>query len=220
MFTQFNNSQDYNCEKLTKVEENMTYSKSFNLILCALLLNVFLITNALAEGSIRTLPAVSKDSKASLMQALQERKSLRNYNDTNLNLQVLGDLLWATWGINRVDGKHTIPTALDKQEIEVYVALEDGIWLYEPKKHAIIRKQKADLRSKAGGGAAVLIYAAPDDKFAPYHVGSLYQNAGLYAASMNLGNVVRMSSVRNLRDILVLPKGYKIHMVQSIGYVD
>jgi len=210
----------YNCEKLTYMEENMTYTKSFSLILCALLLNAFLITNVLALGSVKTLPAVTKDSKVPLIQVLQERKSTKKFSNTPLSAQVLGDLLWATWGINRANGKHTIPTALNRQEIQVYVALEDGVWLYEPKNHTIIRKSKDDLRPLLGSGAAILIYVAPDDKYAPFHVGSLYQNAGLYSASVNMGNVVRMSPVKKIKNALALPEKYKVHIIQAVGYAD
>lgn len=198
----------------------MTYSKSLSFILCTLLLNAIFIGNALAAANVKTLPEVTKDSKVSLMYALQERKSSRNFNNTQISPQVLGDLLWATWGINRADGKHTIPTALDKQEVLVYVASEDGIWMYEPKNHTLIQKSKDDVRSNIGSGTAILIFAAPDNKFGPFHVGSLYQNAGLYCASVNLGNVVRMTAVKKVNDLLDLPKGYKVHMTQAVGYTN
>lgn len=195
----------------------MTYYKALGFILCTLFLNSLLIGNALAAEVITTLPSVTKDNQVTLIQALQDRKSSRKFNDTEISPQLLGDLLWATWGVNRADGKHTIPIALNKPEILVYLALKDGVWLYEPKTHTLIQKSQNDVRSTMGSGTVFLIYAAPVNKFAAFHVGSLYQNAGLYCASVGLGNVVRMT-VRKINDLIPLPEGYTIQMVQAVGY--
>jgi hypothetical protein len=101
----------------------------------------------------------------------------------------------------------------------LYVVLESGVWLYEAKEHALIRALDKDVRSKFGNPPLVLLYAAPkDDRFAGMHVGSLYQNAGLYCASAGLASVVKATGADALNKELTLPAGYTIYIVQPVGW--
>jgi hypothetical protein len=132
----------------------------------------------------------------------------------------LSDLLWATWGANRPDGKRTAPTGHNKQDVAVYVVLESGVWLYDGKQHKLELALDQDCRDKFGNPPVTLLYAAPArEEFAPMHVGSLYQNAGLYCASAGLGNTVKYSVVSALDGLLPLPAGYKVYMGQTIGRI-
>jgi len=62
--------------------------------------------------------------------------SVREFDPTALKLQDLSELLWAANGINRPDeGKRTAPSAMNAQDIDIYVLMESGIYLYDPKEH-------------------------------------------------------------------------------------
>lgn len=171
-----------------------------------------------ADDARKELPPAVREGGKPLMQALAERKTTREFADTPLSAQVLSDLLWATWGVNRADGRHTAPTARNQQKMLVYTALPDGIWRYDPSKHVLIREKTEDMRARLGGGAAVLIYAAPEDAWSSMHVGALFQNAGLFCASAGLGNVVRASGIKAMEGVLTLPEGYAVRMTQAVGW--
>ena len=176
---------------------------------------------ATAAGPDRlSLPKPDTTGGKPLMQALAERKSTRAFSDNPIPEQELSNLLWAVWGVNRpTQGLHTAPTARNARALAVYVVLESGVWFYEPKDHALSQALNKDVRSKFGNPPLVLLYAAPkDDKFAGMHVGSLYQNAGLYCASAGLASVVKATGVNALDGELTLPKGYIIYIVQPVGW--
>ena len=97
------------------------------------------LTQAAEKTTRMELPAPTKSGGMPLMQALNERHSSKmNYSGAPLSPQQLSDLLWATWGINRADGRRTAPTAMNRQDVRVYVALENGVWQYDAG-HALIK---------------------------------------------------------------------------------
>ena len=172
-----------------------------------------------ADGEKWNLPKPATEGGKSLMEALAQRRSNRNFSDKPIAEQTLSDLLWATWGINRPDGKHTAPTAKNTRELAVFAALENGVWLYEPAANALTKVLPDDTRSVFGGAPLSLIFAAPaNSEFSGLHVGSLYQNAGLYCASVGLANVVKISGRDALDGKLALPDGYKVFIIHSIGW--
>ena len=73
------------------------------------------------------------------MKALSDRHSDREYADKELSLQDLSDLLWAANGINRPDGKRTAPSALNKQDIDIYVIMKEGAYLYDTKTNSLLQ---------------------------------------------------------------------------------
>ena len=80
------------------------------------------------------LPEPKLDPSKSLAQVLKDRKTLREYSAGNLSPQVLSNLLWAAWGINRADsGRRTAPSALNRQEMDVYVTTSEGSYVYDAK---------------------------------------------------------------------------------------
>lgn len=166
------------------------------------------------------LPAPDKTGGMPLMQAFAQRHSTKKgYSGAPLPAQQLSDLLWATWGVNREDGRRTAPSALNRQEVQVFVALENGVWRYEPA-HALVKVLDGDWRSKLGGGSLVLLFAAPtENKWSGMHVGSLYQNAGLFCASAGLGNYVHASNASALDGKLPLPEGWSVLIAQTVGIV-
>ena len=176
------------------------------------------VTHAADKAVRMELPAPTKSGGMPLMQALNERHSSKmNYSGAALSPQQLSDLLWATWGVNRPDGRRTAPTAMNRQDVRLYVALENGVWLYDTG-NALIRVLEGDWRGQMGGGSLTLLYAIPQgNEWGGAHVGSLYQNAGLYCASAGLGNFVHVSGLHALDGKLPLPDGWKIFIIQTVG---
>ena len=176
------------------------------------------LTQAAEKATRMELPAPTKSGGMPLMQALNERHSSKmNYSGAPLSPQQLSDFLWATWGVNRADGRRTAPTAMNRQDVRVYVALENGVWLYDAD-NALIKVLEGDWRGQMGGGSLTLVYAIPQaNEWGGAHVGSLYQNAGLYCASAGLGNFVHVSGLHALDGKLPLPDGWKIFIIQTVG---
>ena len=97
------------------------------------------------------LPKPEKDGGKSVLAALQDRKTTRNISDKKLPLQTLSNLLWAAFGVNREIasfGKpgRTAPSASNSQEIDLYVALSEGVYIYEAVPHQLIPVVAGDYR--------------------------------------------------------------------------
>lgn len=190
-----------------------------------------------AEGESIVLPAPQTTGGKPLMQALNLRQSMRNFNEKQLPLQVLSNLLWAANGINRPDlGKRTAPTAMNSQEIDVYVAIESGLYFYDAKVNQLKCIVAKDLRAATGGQPFVakapvnLIFVADllkfkrgDDKmkefFSATDTGYISQNVYLFCASEGLATVVRGGLDRDaLGKAMNLKPEQKIQLVQTVGY--
>jgi hypothetical protein len=172
-----------------------------------------------ADGEKWNLPKPVAEGGKPLMEALAQRQTNRNFSDKPISEQTLSDLLWAAWGLNRSDGKHTAPTARNTREIAVFAALANGVWLYEPSENTLTKVLPDDTRAVFGGAPLSLIYAAPaNSDVSGLHVGSIYQNAGLYCASAGLANVVKTTGRDALDGKLALPSGYKVFIIHSIGW--
>jgi hypothetical protein len=101
----------------------------------------------------KTLPAIALPKPQiqggkPLMQALSERKTLRNIAPDPLPLQTLSNLLWAAFGVNRPDGKRTAPSALNVQDIDIYVFLPEGVYVYDATAHGLNSVLAGDQRGK------------------------------------------------------------------------
>ncbi len=163
------------------------------------------------------LPAPDKSGGKPLMQALALRASNRSISRQPLPEKDLSNILWAAWGVNRPDGRRTVPTARNTQAVALYAARADGVWRYEGERHELVKVLDADLRDTFGGAPLTLVYAAEEGPYAGMHVGSMYQNAGLYCASAGLANVVKATGVSAVRGRLPLPPKYSILIIQSVG---
>lgn len=181
-----------------------------------------------ADDALKSLPAPEKDGGMPLMQALNERKADRNMSPKALKEQVVSNLLWAAWGVNRDDGRRVIPTARNVQDLDVYILTKDGASLYVPEKHALKTITSGDMSAYLGKGSILLVYTADSEKnnklgdaavvCSYMHAGSAYQNAGLFCASAGLNNVVKLQfDEKGLRQALNLPASKKILITQSIG---
>ncbi|MDR1552928.1 MAG: nitroreductase family protein [Prevotellaceae bacterium] len=89
----------------------------------------------------------NKDRGASVMKALNERHSTREFSTEKLSLQDLSDLLWAANGINRPDGRRTAATARNNQDIDVYAIMEEGAYFYDAKNNELTPVVEGDYRA-------------------------------------------------------------------------
>lgn len=184
-----------------------------------------------------SLPKPQTDGGMPLMQALKNRSTSRAFSPEKLSSQVLSNLLWAAFGVNRPDaGKRTAPSAMNWQEIDVYVALADGLYRYEAAGHRLEPVVSGDLRSLTGRQAFVgeapvnLIYVADysrmgqvskeeRDLYAAADTGFISQNVHLFCASEGLATVVRGSIDRQaLAKAMGLRPDQKIILAQTVGY--
>jgi SagB-type dehydrogenase family enzyme len=183
------------------------------------------------------LPAPRMAGGKPLMQVLKERESSRAFSSKNLPLQVLSDLLWAAFGINRPgSGKRTAPSAMNRQEVEIYAVMEDGAYLYDARANSLRAVERGDLRNLAGTQGFVasaplnLIYVADMERmsgasaenqalYSAADTGFICQNVYLFCASEGLATVVRGSVDREaLGKALKLPPQKKIMLAQTVGY--
>jgi len=193
-----------------------------------------------AFGQDIALPAPDKTGGKPLMQALNERQTIRTFTKENLTPQQLSDLLWAGWGINRpADKKHTAPSSRNIQEIDVYAALATGLYLYQAESHTLKQINGNDIRALTGtqdfvaGAPLNIVYVADmaklgkkeDDEIKEADLLSSYantafiaQNVYLYCASANLGCVIRgMVPKDKLAPAMGLRSNQVIILSQTVG---
>jgi SagB-type dehydrogenase family enzyme len=113
----------------------------------------FLVSSLFAQAT-KTIVLNPPDTNRGLpvMKALAHRASATKWDTTSLKLQDLSDLLWAANGINRpATGKRTAPSAINAQDIDVYVFMKKGAYLYDAKKHTLNLVAEGDNRSSCAG---------------------------------------------------------------------
>jgi hypothetical protein len=182
------------------------------------------------------LPEPKLDQNKSLAQALKDRKTTRAYGSGNLSQQTLSNLLWAAWGISRPDsGRRTAPSALNRQEIDLYVASPEGMYLYDAKANTLVPIVSGDIRS--------LTYTQGHFKEAPIHLvyiadlakmgegedggkmllaamdtGFVAENVYLYCASEGLPTGFRVTIDKDkLGQAMKLRSAQRIMGAQSVG---
>jgi SagB-type dehydrogenase family enzyme len=172
-----------------------------------------------------------------LMQVLKDRRTSREFSTEPLPAQVLSNLLWAACGVNRQEsGKRTAPSAVNWQEIDVYVAMADGLYLYNAKAHRLKLILAEDIRVLTGVQSFVkeaplnLIYVADFSRmgnakesekvfYSSADTGFISQNVYLFCASEGLATVVRALINRpDLAKTMGLEPDQRIILAQSVGY--
>ncbi len=193
-----------------------------------------------AQGAVTVkLPQPQTEGGKPLMQALMARHSSREFgSEQKLPMQVLSNLLWAADGVNRPDGKRTAPSAVDWQNIDIYVATAEALYLYDASQNTLRVIHAGDLRAATGQQSFVkevplnLVYVAdlakakvggnpsPNaESWSMAGVGFISQNVYLYCASEGLATVVRAMFDRDsLGQVLNLRTDQKIMLTQSVGY--
>ena len=189
-------------------------------------------TGAAAPGpDFLALPGFAKDSPVPLDQALLKRATVRSYQEGGrLSPEQLSRLLWATTGVNRDDGHRTTPSAMAIYPVDVYVALPEAVYLYEPKEHRLRKVKDGDIRGEiplqgAFKKAAMLaLYvvntrkAGSEASWADLEIGCMAQNLFLKAAAEGLGSGV-FALIRADRgaELLGLKSGQKLRIAQAVG---
>ncbi|MBR1806814.1 MAG: SagB/ThcOx family dehydrogenase [Selenomonadaceae bacterium] len=200
-------------------------------------------TSVFAAQAEIVLPTVDNGGNLTVMQALSQRKSSRNFVDKNLTVNRLSKILWAANGVNRPNGKRVNPAALSVYSVEVYAVTSEGIYLYDATNHKLKLIAEGDFRSTTTTGqdfvtkAAVnLVYVETPDAWssarkipprdaqlanANIAVGAMVQSVALAAQTENLGNCVRGSINRDeFKRVAKLSDAKTILLAQSVGFVE
>jgi Nitroreductase family len=184
-------------------------------------------------------------------EALKLRRTCRSISDKKIPLQILSDILWAAQGVNRIQGPfggpgRTAGSASNSQEICLYVAREEGTYLYEPDSHKMTPVAVGDSRALAIGpgqrttsaNAPVrFVYVVDIDRFktAGYQEPGLYdeeiqksyyfvdtgliaQNVYLAASSLGLASWFHNCNKARLTKKLGLKPHQRALFGQTIGY--
>ena len=158
----------------------MTHSRSNRSVVGALtLLAVLSVPIAAAAQDLKPidLPKPQISGGMPLMEALSARRTTREFGPEKLPAQMLSDLLWAAFGINRADmpGRagqtgRTAPSGMNMQEIDLYIAFPEGVYLYEAKPHRLVPVVAKDVRAMTNGRPAAgeaplcIIFVEDQDK--------------------------------------------------------
>ena len=174
-----------------------------------------------------------------LMKTFLNRKSTREFANKSLSLKHLSEILWAANGVNREDGRRTVPSAVALYPLKTYAVLANGIYLYSPEKHELQPIVEGDYRELAGLQPFVksaplnLVFIAdyskyqgdrpiPQEKWlylASLDAGHCTQNVYLYCASEDMKAVVRAGAQEEkLLELLNPGENHQFIVAQSIGY--
>jgi hypothetical protein len=173
-------------------------------------------------------------------QALMERRSVRGIaGDREISSQILSELLWSANGVNRTaTGDRTTPSWYHVNELEVFVLMSDGVWLYKPESHSLKLYLNEDIRNMVElqdvapdaplhliyvGNRAVLrgMSAAEQARVVCTHAGFVGQSVSLYCASEGLASVFRVFfDTEALVDAMRLSSDQFIAFGQAVGYPD
>jgi SagB-type dehydrogenase family enzyme len=208
------------------------------LLLLLIMMNSWIPLESFSQniGDIQLPPPVTKGGKP-LMEALMDRHSAREFSPKQIAFQTLSDLLWAADGFNRPDlKKRTAPNSMNLQEIDIYVAMDNGLFLWDPLKNVLVRILEEDIREATGKQDFVktapvnLVYVADFSRVkegktegqvnASYaNTGFIAQNVYLYCASAGLNVVVRgYFDGKTLGEKMKLKKDMQVILCQTVGY--
>ncbi len=209
----------------------------------ALATTAMFVSAAAIAGDIQ-LPAPAKTGGKPLNEALAARQTVREFSTSPLTDQELSDLLWAANGYNRPDAKkRTAPTAMNRQEIDLYVCRADGAYLWDSDANVLRQVTDKDLRGFTGRmdqgdknfaltAPVAIVYvidferqkmqSRPQDafKYACVDCGFIGQNIYLHASSSGLGTVfLGMIKPQELSAALGLPEKRVPLFAQTVGHV-
>jgi SagB-type dehydrogenase family enzyme len=217
--------------------KNLNTDPVKNIFYSILLTGILIPGISIAQSADIQLEKPDLNSGKPLMAALSERSSHREFSERELSKEHLSGLLWAACGINRAEsGKRTAPSAMNWQDVQVYVFLKSGIYLYNEKEHRLALIKDGDHRVSAGSQDFVatapvnLIYvsdysrmtkASEENKefYSGINTGFISQNAYLYCASEGLNTVVRAYVDREaLHKLMELKPEQHVVAGQTVGY--
>ncbi|HHV04114.1 MAG: SagB/ThcOx family dehydrogenase [Bacteroidales bacterium] len=171
------------------------------------LILIILVSAGMIQAQDIRLPRPQKEGGMPLMEALNNRRSVREISEEPLSLQILSDLLWAAEGVNREDGRRTAPSAMNMQEIDIYVYTPEAVYLYLPREHLLKHILDGDYRDEtvrqpfAKKAPVILLYVAnyqrmqrldqqQKDFYGATDTGFISQNVYLFCAQAGLNTVV------------------------------
>ena len=209
--------------------------KRIVLVLTAALLTLPYVSSQ--ELQVIKLGGPNKSRGSAVMKALSERHSERAYDAKDISLQDLSDLLWAANGVNRSDGRRTAQSAMNRQEIDVYVIRKDGAYLYDAGNHALKPVAPGDYRKAVAGGqdfaasapVCIVLVAnleklgnASDENtrlLAAMDAGIVCQNINVFCSAAGLSTVPRASMDKNeLKKALKLSDTQLLTLNNPVGY--
>jgi nitroreductase len=220
------------------IRTNLLRVTSISFIL-VFLIAILPMTKNTAFGQEQKPIQLSKPQTAGnpLMQILAKRSSSREFSSEPLPVNILSNMLWAASGINRPEsGRRTAPSAKNLQEIDIYTATAEGLYLYDAKANLLKQILATDIRGMTGTqgfvkeAAVNLIYVADYSKmgsvsdevknmYAAADTGFISENVYLYCASEGLSTVVRAGIDRPaLAQAMGLRPDQRIILAQSVGY--
>jgi len=202
-----------------------------------LILSIIMVfTGSVQAQELKSVALLNPDKKRGLplMEALDVRASVREWSPEKLSLQDLSDLLWAANGINRpAEGKRTASSAMNAQDIDIYVFMDDGIYLYDAPKHVLNQVVAGDYRVLPGKTDApvnlVLItdiskFRAGNDSlkigWGNIDAGIVSQNISLFCSATGLKTRPRASfpGAEKIRELLKLKGSQYILLNHPVGY--
>lgn len=203
------------------------------------LLLAFAALSAQAADKVVKLNKPNLDrTTLTVMQSYSHRQSTREFSTQELSLQDLSDLLWVANGINRADsGKRTAASAMNRQEVDIYVIMASGAYLYDAAAHQLNLVAEADLRGAVAGrqtsvkDAPVCLLLVSDNAqfqgrggefdlvMRGVDVGIVSQNISLFCAAAHLATVPRGSmEADDLKKALNLGDGQQPMLNHPVGY--
>lgn len=201
----------------------------FRSVVLSSFIALFAASPATCQQASIQLPKPEIKGWMPLMQALSLRQTSRDFAARPLPMQTLSNLLWAAFGVNRPRNVkaglgRTAPSAMNKQEVQLYVVLADGAYVYEAEQNQLRPVVAGDVRAKvaqgAGAHAAVTIIYVADAKFdmAQVDTGFIGQNVYLFAASEGLNAWFYALHGADVAGALTLAEGQKALYGQSVGF--
>lgn len=126
---------------------------------------------------------------SAVMKALSDRQSIRSCSDKMLSQKDLSDLVWAANGINRADsGKRTAPSAMNRQDVKIYVCTKDASYLYDHKAHALVPVSDGDARP-ADAPVCLILVTDTAEPWAAMDAGIVSQNISLFCSGTGPGDL-------------------------------
>lgn len=186
---------------------------------------------------MKTIQLETPDMNVPVLKALKNRQTRREFADRMLSQKDLSNLLWAAYGVNREDGRHTAASALNKQDVDVYVFTADGAYKYVPASSTLQPVAAGDHRALIRGFQAdfplppvTLVLTTTPSRFEVpdaerslvmgcVDVGLVAQNAMVYAAAADLAIVPRASmDAEGIHKLLGIPAETQVILNLPVGY--
>lgn len=176
-------------------------------------------------------------------EAIKRRHSTREFFSKPLSLSTLSEVFWAAYGVNRSDGKRTVPSAIGVYPLEIYGFTAEGVYKYNPDNHSLTQITDKDMRAKSGTQDFVMsapldivifsdydkfktedeelnqIIAGQETRMSLLDAGAVTENVYLYCSSEHINVVERaMADEKTLKSTLGLPSSSHFMVAMSVGY--